>query len=125
MFTDIKGWVPPKADPIFRRNSAVVTANVETLIGCLDADEPVLLTMSISRSFFRPGPDGVIDSVEPLEPPRIHALVAVGHGRLGKQTLILARNSWGESWGIEGYCWIASSYMGPRLLKAATMTGEL
>ena len=95
------------------------------MIDRLDADDPVLFTMSISISFFRPDTDGIIVAVEPLEPRRIHALIAVGHGRLQHETFILVRNSWGDDWGIKGYGWVATRYLKPRLLRAATMLGEL
>lgn len=123
-FTDIAAWVPPKASPIFRRDSTPQTATVEAMLACLDADTPVLFTMSISKSFRRPGSGGVIDAVEPLEPNRIHALVAVGHGHRQKQKFILARNSWGDAWGAMGYAWIATPYIKARLLRVATMAAE-
>ena len=125
MFTDLKAWIPPKADPVFRRASTPRTATVEAIIDRLDADDPVLFTMSVSTSFFKPGPGGVIDATEPLEPKRVHALIAVRHGHRQQETFVLVRNSWGEAWGIEGYGWLATSYLKPRLLRAATMAGEL
>ena len=125
LFTDVTGWVPPRADPVFRRGATPQTATVETMIDRLDADAPVLFTMSVSTSFFRPDRDGIIAAVEPLEPKRVHALVAVGHGRRGRDRFVLVRNSWGETWGIEGYGWVATGYLEPRLLQAAVMAGEL
>lgn len=125
MFSDMTAWVPPKANPVFRRENARQTATVDAMIARLDADDPVLFTMSISKSFFKPGPGGVIDAHEPLEPRRVHALIAVGHGRRQQMTFVLVRNSWGEAWGTEGYGWVAVSYLKPRLLRAATMAGGL
>src|SRR5439155_18607472 len=125
MFTDMKGWIPPKANPVFRRESTPRTATIEAMIACLDAGDPVLFTMSISRSFFRPSPGGTVDATEPLEPKRVHALIAVGHGHRQQETFVLVRNSWGEAWGTAGYGWIAASYLKPRLLRVATMAGEL
>lgn len=124
-FTDIAAWVPPKANPIFRRDSTSQTATVEAILACVDAGNPVLFTMSISKSFRRPGSGGVIDVTEPVEPRRVHALVAVGHGHRLQEKFILVRNSWGEAWGAEGYAWIAEPYVKARLLRVATMTGEL
>jgi len=125
LFTDTTGWVPPKAHPLFRRGNNPQTASVQTIKDRLDADDPVLFTMSVSASFFRPSSDGIIDATEPLEPNRVHALIAVGHGRRRMKLFILARNSWGTAWGLDGYAWISASYIEPRLLRAATMAGEL
>lgn len=125
MFADAATWLPPTGNPLFRRESRSQTATVETIIACLSANEPVLFTTSISRSFFKPGPGGVIDATEPPEPRRIHALVAVGYGRRQGDSFILVRNSWGQAWGVEGHAWVAGSYLKPRLLRAATMGGEL
>jgi Papain family cysteine protease len=125
LFTDMTVWVPPKAAPVFRRDSTPQTATVEAIIDRLDANDPVLFTMSVSTSFFRHGPGGVIAAVEPLEPKRVHALVAVGHGHRQQDVFVLVRNSWGQAWGVDGYGWVATSYLKSRLLRVATMAGEL
>jgi hypothetical protein len=125
MFSDLSTWFPPNAKKVFRRDSQRNIPSSERLIACLDANQPVLFTMSISKGFFIPETLGIVRMTEPLEPKRVHALVAVGHGHDEQDTFVLARNSWGAAWGWEGYCWIALSYLRPRLLRAATMTGEL
>lgn len=125
LFTDLTGWQPPAADPIFKRDSTQLNAVVADIIDELDADRPVLFTMSVSRSFFTPDSDGVVAAVEPLEPKRVHALVAVGHGRRRADRFILIRNSWGVSWGMAGHAWMDVNYLDPRLKRAAIMTGEL
>ena len=124
MFTDMSVWVPPKANPVYRRESMLQPPTVDAMIAALNADDPVLFTMSISKSFFNPRSDGVIDATEPLEPKRIHALVAVGHGHRQRETFVLARNSWGEDWGMEGHGWVAADYLRPRLRRAAIMGGD-
>jgi hypothetical protein len=125
LFTNMRVWVPPKANRVFRRKSTPRTATVEAIVERLNADDPVLFTMTISASFFKPDAGGVIAAAEPVEPKRVHALIAVGHGHSQRSTFVLVRNSWGEAWGVEGYGWIATSYLRPRLLCAATMAGEL
>jgi hypothetical protein len=118
-------WQPPAAGPIFKRDSAPMPPSVTEIIARLQADAPVLFTMSVSRAFFTPDAEGVISATEPLEPKRVHALVAVGHGQRNKAQLILVRNSWGAHWGLSGYAWVDVAYLEPRLREAATMAGAL
>jgi hypothetical protein len=125
MFTDLIAWVPPKANPVFRRDSTTLAATIETITTRINADEPVLFTMSISTAFYRPDSDGSIAAAEPLQPKRVHALVAVGHGHRGANRFVLVRNSWGEDWGLNGHAWVETNYLKPRLLRAATMGGDL
>jgi hypothetical protein len=125
MFTDLTAWVPPKANPVFRRDSTTLAATIETITTRINADEPVLFTMSISTAFYRPDSDGSIAAAEPLQPKRVHALVAVGHGHRGENRFVLVRNSWGEDWGLNGHAWVETNYLKPRLLRAATMGGDL
>lgn len=126
LFTDLASYAPPAStEPLFRRDSTSTRASVEKIVAELDQNRPVLFTMSVSRSFFHAGPEGIVDAQEPLEPKRVHALVAVGHGLQGLDRFILIRNSWGEGWALDGHAWLDFSYLEPRLLVAATMAGEL
>jgi C1A family cysteine protease len=95
------------------------------VIDQLNAGNPVLIAMTLSDAFYRPTADGVIESSEPIDAKRRHAVVAVGHGERRSKGFVLIRNSWGEAWGLKGYAWIAVDYLKPRLRGAAIMTAEL
>jgi hypothetical protein len=127
LFTDLDAWTPPEdAKPIFRRENVILPATIGSILAELDRDSPVLFTMSVSRAFFSPSvPDGIVSSSEPLEPRRVHALVAVGHGLRDFDRFVLVRNSWGEGWGLAGHAWIDVAYLRPRLLATAKMTEEI
>ncbi len=84
------------------------------------------LTM-LSRSFFQPRGDGVVDPAndELPEPAQRHAVVAVGHGTVDGTPAILIRNSWGPGWGLEGHAWLTERFLAPRLFATANLTEEV
>ncbi len=124
--SDIAAWAPPApARQLFFRDHDLCALTVNDVIDQLNAGSPVLITMTLSNAFFRPTADGTIERIEPTDPKLRHALVAVGHGERASTNFVLVRNSWGESWGIEGHAWISIDYLTPRLTGAAIMTKEL
>jgi hypothetical protein len=93
----------------------------------LDANQPVLTLMMISDSFYTPGSSGVVTAPaqEQPDPMRRHAIVAVGHGRIGQNRAVLVRNSWGQDWGLDGYAWLPEPFLAPRLTRVALMTEDV
>ena len=77
--------------------------------------------MKLSDAFYLPSPEGVIDSPEPPDPQRRHAVVATATGERSGSRFLLVRNSWGISWGMAGYAWVAEAYMSPRILQLITL----
>src|ERR1700719_266052 len=82
----------------------------------LDDSRPVVLTMTTSKSFFHPSPEGIITAPASEPPINTHAVVAVGYGKNKTLGIVLIRNSWGDRWGIQGYAWLTEHYLKPRLL---------
>lgn len=121
-------WSPPDAvGPLFGRAGGKFSPTIEDIIAELDRGRPVITLTMLSRSFYRPSPQAVIhpENGEAPEPARRHAVVAVGHGRVGSHRAILARNSWGPQWGDHGYGWLTETFLGPRIFAAAVLTEEV
>jgi hypothetical protein len=88
----------------------------------LDDSRPVVLALFVSSAFFgtanwlRAEEEIILPADnEPIDHGRGHAVVAVGHGRIGSERIILLRNSWGTSWGKKGHAWVREAYLTRRL----------
>jgi aminopeptidase C len=75
-----------------------------------------VFVLSISDAFFAPTSDHVIDSTEPVDSSRVHAVILSGTGARTGANFLLVRNSWGEDWGDAGYAWLSERYVRPRIL---------
>src|SRR6185312_12561652 len=75
--SDPTSWVPPAVvGALFGRNGEETTASVDNVIGELDVGRPVIILLTLSAAFYRPGPGGLIHpaSGEAPEPHRRHAV---------------------------------------------------
>ncbi len=119
----LSDWAPPsEVGELFHGRGMKSGVEVSIIRASLDQQRPILVVMSISNAFyFASQSGGVIDSIEPVDPTRIHALIAVGHGVRGTERFILIRNSWGRGWCMSGYAWVSDRYLAPRLIETATM----
>ena len=84
-----------------------IPTGLDDIKGEIDAGRPVMLGVTVFDSFFRPTAAGRIEV--PLAGSRRrggHAVLAIGH----EPTALLIRNSWGPSWGLGGYGWLANNY---------------
>ena len=60
-----------------------MATKVAEIIAQLDAGQPIITLMRLSRSFYRPAQGGVVDEAanDPPDVNRRHAVIAVGYGR--------------------------------------------
>jgi len=72
------------------------------------AKGPVSVTIEADTSVFQMYTGGVLDSIR-CGTSLDHAVAAVGYGTEGGVEYFLVRNSWGTSWGEQGYIKIAAS----------------
>ena len=77
--------------------------------------------MTTSGAFSRWDDEGVIDSAEPIEPKRRHAVIGVAAGERKGVKLLMIRNSWGDTWGHSGYAWLTERYASPRIKIVVTL----
>jgi C1A family cysteine protease len=93
---------------VYRR----VLATLHQLQGCLASGYPFVFGVSVYESFMS---DAVAETGEVPLPSRGekllggHALLAVGYDNDLQRFVV--RNSWGDSWGMNGYCTMPYGYL--------------
>lgn len=120
--TDLTQWVPPaKMGAVFRRATTMLAGGFDEAWAEVEAGKPVLIVLTISDAFYVPDGDGVVNSAESPDPTRRHAVVATATGERAGVKCLLGRNSWGETWGLQGHAWLAEPYLKPRITLMVTM----
>jgi Papain family cysteine protease len=117
-------WSPPaQTGDVHRRAGEPATPDWTRLIARLDEGRPVILLITLSRSFYAPDPEGVVRpaQTESPDPALRHAVLAVAHGAVGDEPAVLVRNSWGGAWGHDGHAWLTAGFLGPRLFGMALL----
>jgi hypothetical protein len=118
---DLSTWLPPATASVLNRADVtrIHKPSVDDIWGRLESCEPVIIGMTLSDAFYAVDAEGIVDSDEPVQTARKHALVVVAVGNRNTDRLYLVRNSWGEKWGLNGYAWLSERYLKPRLIVAA------
>lgn len=126
--TDMATYHPPHpVGRVFARNGDQARKDVDRICAELNDGQPAIVLSVLTRSFFRPQPTGLIDNIQHDEvfPVPRHAVVAVGHGLIEQQRAVLIRNSWGPSWGLQGYGWLTENYLKRHMYDLAVLMEDL
>lgn len=121
--SDVTRWTPPSTvGQLYRADvTQFKSPNVDDIWKILETGAPAIIGITLSAAFYSWDSDGVIDSDEPAEAVRKHALLVVAAGLRNADRLFLVRNSWGTSWGIDGHGWLSERYLKPRLIVSAKL----
>jgi len=91
----------------------VVPVHLNAWKACLADGYPIIFGMLLFGSFDKQRKKGVVPMPTPKETQRgqhgAHAMLCVGYS--DKDRVFIVRNSWGEEWGDNGYCYIPYDYI--------------
>lgn len=94
---------------------ATVQQTAQQIMGTLASGYPICYGFLVFDAFEQIGPDVIVPMPSPSEQPLGgHANVLCGYDATmtrASDVLVLTRNSWGTSWGEQGYAWMPMSYL--------------
>lgn len=123
-----KSWKPPSTvGAVYKRDGDRSSPNaVDTIVKSINDGVPIVVHMYLSDAFYSPK-NAIVVALAGEKPDfdRRHAVIAVAHGDLDGNRVVLVRNSWGADWGDKGHAWLPEEYLSPRIRRLTTLTGEL
>ncbi|KAL8306538.1 hypothetical protein RB597_002974 [Gaeumannomyces tritici] len=90
-----------------------VPTNLMSWKTALAMGHPIIFACNLYSSFQKPRKEGHVEMPTPTELQGAgtggHAMLCVGYS--DPDQVFIVRNSWGDSWGINGYCYIPYRYL--------------
>jgi cathepsin L len=68
---------------------------------------PISVAVDASQSSFQFYASGVYDEPQCSSTNIDHSFVLVGYGTYNNKQYYIAKNSWGDKWGNQGYIWMS------------------
>lgn len=115
-------WRPPALTTL-RRDHAEVPVSAAAIKAVLRSGNPAVLGLSLPQSFIAVSAPWIVSA--PGTPLAHHAVVAVGIGRVGADSFVLIRNSWGRAWADSGHAWLSDAFLEQHLHHAAVPHPEV
>ena len=125
--TNLSLYLPPVSVGIlYKRDGHQPSHDVDRICRTLDDGVPAIVLSVLARIFFNPPFDGIIDHIDGDEvfPAPRHAVVAVGYGHTAQGRVVLIRNSWGPTWGLNGYGWVTEAFLMRHMYGLALLSDE-
>jgi C1A family cysteine protease len=92
----------------FYRITSAGSSRHADIIEALKREHPVVFGVFVGKSFMNLGPDGNVKIIKNEVLEGAHAMLIVGVDGRGNY---IVRNSWGDSWGDKGYCYMPYAYL--------------
>ena len=108
--------------PIYKSNIKSDSYKFEEITQKIDNGKIVGIAIAVTPSLYKPNDGLVAHDVYALV-DTYHALIATGYGvhQSTSENYIKVRNSWGCSWGLEGYAWLPKSLIDLHLIGTFTI----
>ena len=86
----------------------IAQGDVDALTEAIDMIGPISIAFDVTKKFYMY--EGGVFSDDSCSPTKLnHAMLAVGYGTYHGKPYFLLKNSWGESWGMDGYAMVERS----------------
>ena len=108
----------PKDATLYSSKLVPLKPTGDNVIDQIRLGHPVGLIVESTLTLFRPV-NGVVAFSPHILQDRVHAVLAVGVGESSDgEPHVLIRNSWGMTWGDQGYAWLPKQYIDVHALES-------